>query len=185
MKQTSFADAEFAAKKRVTRRERFLGEMERLVPWAALLGFRHLLEEQGLTERIFATFNAGLRARGLMQSKGTVVDATIIAAPPSTKHWDKVRDPEMNQAKKGNQWHCGMKAHIGVDAAQREELKGRSVTWHIAMKRGRASGPWPRGPSRHSPAVPSGSRPRSAPASSTPFLWSRTSSVTARSATRG
>ena len=188
MKQISFADAEFAAKKRVTRRERCLGEMEQVVPWAALLavlaphdfpgaegrrgrppiglermlrmyflqqwfglsdegledaiydsqalrgflgldlgreavpdattllGFRHLLEAQGLTERIFQTVNAGLRARGLMLAKGTVTDATIIAAPPSTKNRDKARDPEMHQTKKGNQWHFGMKAHIGADA---------------------------------------------------------------------
>lgn len=188
MKQISFADAEYAAKKRVTRRERFLAEMEQVVPWAALLaalaphyfpdaagrrgrppiglermlrmyflqqwfglsdegledaiydsqalraflgidlgreavpdattllGFRHLLEEQGLTEAIFETVNQGLRAQGLMLSKGTVVDATIIAAPPSTKNRDKARDPEMHQTKKGNQWHFGMKAHIGADA---------------------------------------------------------------------
>ncbi len=188
MQQISFADAEFAAKKRVTRRERFLAEMEQVVPWAALLavlaphyfpgaegrrgrppiglermlrmyflqqwfglsdegledaiydsqalrgflgldpgreavpdattllGFRHLLEQQGLTEAIFETVNEGLRAQGLMLSKGTMVDATIIAAPPSTKNRDKARDPEMHQTKKGNQWHFGMKAHIGADA---------------------------------------------------------------------
>ena len=164
MQQISFADAEFAAKKRVTRRERFLAEMEQVVPWAALLaalaphdcpgaqgrrgrppiglermlrlyflqqcfglsdegledaiydsqalrgflrlelgreavpdattllGFRHLLAAQGLTELIFETVNAGLRARGLMLSKGTVIDATIIAAPPSRKNRDKARD---------------------------------------------------------------------------------------------
>jgi len=187
MKQMSFADAEFAAKKKVTRRERFLAEMERVVPWAALLGalapyyypgaegrpghppiglermlrmyflqqwfglsdegledaiydsqalrgflgidlgretvpdattllgFRHLLERHALTERIFATVNAGLRAHGLMVAKGTVVDATIIAAPPSTKNRAKTRDPDMHQTRKGQQWHFGMKAHIGAD----------------------------------------------------------------------
>jgi len=81
-----------------------------------LLGFRHLLEQQGLNEAIFETVNAGLRAQGLMLSRGTVVDATIIAAPPSTKNREKARDPEMQQSKKGNRWHFGMKAHIGADA---------------------------------------------------------------------
>ena len=81
-----------------------------------LLGFRHLLEQQGLTEAIFETVNEGLRAHGLMLSKGTTTDATIIAAPPSAKNRDKARDPEMHQTKKGNQWHFGMKAHIGSGA---------------------------------------------------------------------
>ena len=187
MKQMSFADAEFAAKKKVTRRERFLAEMQRVVPWAALLaalapyyypgaegrpghppiglermlrmyvlqqwfglsdegledaiydsqalrgflgidlgresvpdattllGFRHLLERHALTEQIFETVNAGLRAQGLMLAKGTMVDATIIAAPPSTKNRVKARDPDMHQTRKGKQWHFGMKAHIGAD----------------------------------------------------------------------
>jgi len=188
MKQISFADAEFAAKKKVTRRERFLAEMEQVVPWAALLAalaphyfpdcegrrgrppigldrmlrmyflqqwfglsdegledaiydsqalraflridlgrervpdattllqFRRWLETRGLTESIFETVNAGLRERGLLLSKGTMVDATILAAPPSTKNREQARDPEMHQTKKGNQWHFGMKAHIGADA---------------------------------------------------------------------
>jgi len=188
MKQISFADAEFAAKKKVTRRERFLAEMEQVVPWAVLLAvlaahyfpdsegrrgrppigldrmlrmyflqqwfglsdegledaiydsqalraflridlgrervpdattllqFRRWLETHGLTESIFETVNAGLRERGLLLSKGTMVDATILAAPPSTKNREQARDPEMHQTKKGNQWHFGMKAHIGADA---------------------------------------------------------------------
>jgi IS5 family transposase len=188
MKQFSFADAEFAAKKKVTRRERFLDEMERVVPWTellkalepfyypdsagkrgrpqiglermlrmyflqqrfglsnegledsvydsqamrgflgidlsregvpdatTLLGFRHLLEAHDLTATMFETINAQLRERGLLLAKGTLVDATIIAAPPSTKNRAKARDPDMHQAKKGNQWHFGMKAHIGADA---------------------------------------------------------------------
>jgi IS5 family transposase len=188
MKQLSFAQAEFSAKKKVTRRERFLGEMEQVIPWAVLLavlaphyfpdapgrrgrppvglermlrmyflqqwyavadealedalydsqalrnfvgidlgresvpdattllGFRHLLEEHGLTEVIFETVNGVLRERGLMMSKGTVTDATIIAAPSSTKNREKARDQEMHQTRKGNQWYFGMKAHIGADA---------------------------------------------------------------------
>ena len=58
-----------------------------------------------------------LEERGLLMRQGTIVDATIIAAPPSTKNKSKARDPEMHQTKKGNQWHFGMKAHIGVDVA--------------------------------------------------------------------
>jgi len=65
---------------------------------------------------MLATINALLQARGLMLKEGTAVDATLIAAPSSTKNKDGRRDPEMHQTKKGNQWHFGMKAHIGVDA---------------------------------------------------------------------
>jgi IS5 family transposase len=186
MRQTSFASLEYAGKKRQTRREKFLGEMERVVPWArlealiephypksgrvgrppvgvsrmlrmyflqqwyslsdegledaiydsqamrefigidlsreqvpdatTLLKFRRKLEDKQLTAAIFEEVNAHLGERGLLMREGTLVDATIIAAPPSTKNKDKARDPEMHQAKKGNQWHFGMKAHIGVDA---------------------------------------------------------------------
>ena len=184
-KQMSFAQSEYAGKKKVTRRERFLGEMERVVPWTrlvvviephypkgargrppigiermlriyflqqwyaladealedalydsqamrtfagidlsvdpvpdatTLLKFRHLLEEHHLTRQIFAEVNALLSERKLLMREGTIVDATIIAAPSSTKNARKERDPEMHQTKKGNQWHFGMKAHIGADA---------------------------------------------------------------------
>jgi IS5 family transposase len=81
-----------------------------------ILRFRHLLEKQQLAPKILAVINAGLAQQGLMLKTGTVVDATIIAAPSSTKNKDGERDPEMHQTKKGNQWHFGMKAHIGVDA---------------------------------------------------------------------
>jgi len=184
--QRSFASLEFAQKKRVTRREKFLAEMEQVVPWVqlealvvpaypssgrvgrqpmgvgrmlrmyflqqwfgladealedaiydsqsmrefvgidlgsegvpdatTLLKFRRLLEEHALTEQLFKGINAHLTERGLMLREGTMVDATIIAAPPSTKNEDKARDPEMHQTKKGNEWHFGMKAHIGADA---------------------------------------------------------------------
>jgi IS5 family transposase len=186
MKQRSFSDLEFAAKKRRTRRDRFLAEIEAVTPWAALIGeiepfypkgggkgrppvplkrmlrmyvaqqcfglsdegiedaiydshsirgfvgidlgrddvpdattllhFRHLLEANRLTERIFEAIKGHLADKGLLLREGSIVDATIIAAPPSTKNADKARDPEMHQAKKGKQWHFGMKAHIGVDA---------------------------------------------------------------------
>jgi IS5 family transposase len=81
-----------------------------------ILRFRHLLEKHKLAPKILATINAGLAQQGLMLKTGTVVDATIIAAPSSTKNKTGERDPEMHQTKKGNQWHFGMKAHIGVDA---------------------------------------------------------------------
>ena len=186
MKQTSFASAEFAGKKRQTRRERFLAEMNTVVPWSrlevliephypksgkvgrppigvprmlrmyflqqwytladealedalydsqamrefvgidlgrenvpdatTLLKFRRLLEQHDLTAAILAEVNAHLSERGLLMRQGTVVDATIIAAPSSTKNEDGKRDPEMHQAKKGQQWHFGMKMHTGVDA---------------------------------------------------------------------
>jgi IS5 family transposase len=186
MKQTSFASQEYAAKKRQTRREKFLGEMEQVVPWArlealiephypksggvgrppkelskmlrmycvqqwyslsdelvedtlidsqsvrefvgidlgresapdatTLLKFRRLLEAHELSQAILHEVNQHLSERGLLMRQGTVVDATIIAAPTSTKNSSGKRDPEMHQTKKGNQWHHGMKMHIGVDA---------------------------------------------------------------------
>jgi len=186
MSQRSFASAEYAMKKKRTRREKFLGEMERIVPWSrliavieplypksgrvgrqpiglpkmlrmyclqqwygladealedalydsqalrdfvgidlsresvpdatTLLKFRHLLQANDLTRALFDEINAHLGQQGLLMRAGTIVDATIIAAPSSTKNEDKARDPEMHQTKKGNQWHFGMKAHIGVDA---------------------------------------------------------------------
>lgn len=81
-----------------------------------LCKFRHLLERNGLGEQLFGAVWTHLEASGFTVSRGTIVDATIIAAPPSTKNKDKTRDPDMHQTKKGNQWHFGMKAHIGVDS---------------------------------------------------------------------
>ncbi len=81
-----------------------------------LLTFRRLLETHQLTESLFNTINAHLAERGLLLRAGTIVDATLIAAPSSTKNQTGQRDPEMHQTKKGNQWYFGMKAHIGVDA---------------------------------------------------------------------
>jgi len=184
--QSSFSELEYAHKKKRTRRDRFLAEIEAVTPWSALeaeiepfypkgdgrgrppiglrrmlrmyvaqqcfglsdegvedaiydsqairgfvgidlaresapdattlLKFRRLLEEHALTRKIFERINAHLADKGLMMRQGTIVDATLIAAPPSTKNRDKGRDPEMHQARKGNQWYFGMKAHIGVDA---------------------------------------------------------------------
>ena len=184
MSQISFADAEYAGKRKKTRREVFLEEMEVVVPWKALLkliephypvagrgrrpyplaamlrvhlmqnwfalsdpameealyeiaslrsfarlslnepipdettilNFRHLLEENDLAEDILTAVNGHLARKGLLLKKGSIVDATIIAAPSSTKNANGERDPEMHQTKKGEQWYFGMKAHIGVDA---------------------------------------------------------------------
>lgn len=184
--QTSFSELEYATKKKQTRRDRFLAQIEAVTPWGALtqviephypssggrgrppigldrmlrmyvaqqcfglsdegiedalydsqairrfvgidlnreaapdattlLKFRRLLEEKQLTESIFQTINAHLADKGLLLREGTIVDATLIAAAPSTKNKSGERDPEMHQTKKGNQWYFGMKAHIGVDA---------------------------------------------------------------------
>jgi len=186
MSQRSFASAEYAMKKKRTRREKFLAEMERIVPWSrliavieplypksgrvgrppigvpkmlrmycvrqwysladealedalydsqalrdfvgidlsresvpdatTLLKFRRLLQDNDLTRALFDEINAHLTYQGLLMRAGTIVDATIIAAPSSTKNEGKTRDPDMHQTKKGNQWFFGMKAHIGVDA---------------------------------------------------------------------
>ncbi|MDD5140113.1 MAG: IS5 family transposase, partial [Verrucomicrobiales bacterium] len=80
-----------------------------------LLKFRRLLETPGLCKGLFTAINAGLTERGLLLREGTLVDATLIAAPSSTKNQKRERDPEMHQTKKGNQWYFGMKAHIGAD----------------------------------------------------------------------
>ncbi|MFK4136156.1 IS5 family transposase [Pseudomonas luteola] len=186
--QKTFSELEYASKKKLTRRDRFLADLEQLVPWAmleaqvapfyadtagkrgrsapglsrmlrmyvvqqcfgfsdegtedaiydsqairgfvgidlsrdsapgatTLLRFRRLLETHQLTRTLFETINQHLASRGLLLKEGTIVDATLIAAPPSTKNREGKRDPDMHQAKKGNQWHFGMKAHIDVDAA--------------------------------------------------------------------
>ena len=89
---------------------------DRLPDESTILRFRHVLEKNKLAERILATVNLLLGAKGLMLRSGTVVDATLISAPSSTKNASGERDPEMHQSKKGQQWFFGMKAHIGVDA---------------------------------------------------------------------
>jgi len=185
MSQLSFSDAEFVGKRKLTRREKFLGEMERAIPWAVfaelvephypkagngrrpyplevmlrihfmqqwfnlsdpameealydstsirrfaklsltrgsipdettILNFRHLLEKHNLAADALEAVNLTLADQGITIRKGTIVDATIIEAPSSTKNATGTRDPEMHQAKNGNNWHFGMKAHIGVDA---------------------------------------------------------------------
>ncbi len=182
--QSTFAQAEFTAKKKRTRREQFLARMEEVIPWERLLAviaphypkgergrppmglermlrvyflqqwyaladealedalydsqalqrfarielgaegvpdattllkFRRLLETHDLCKGLFAAINADLAARGLLLREGTLVDATLIAAPSSTKNEKRERDPQMHQTRKGNQWYFGMKAHIGAD----------------------------------------------------------------------
>ncbi len=183
MKQMTFADAEYAGKRKQTRKELFLIEMDQVVPWRGLvaliephypkgeggrpayplmamlrvhlmqnwfgysdpameealyettilrqfaglnleripdettiLNFRRLLEKHELAAGILAVINGYLGDRGLSLRQGTIVDATLIHAPSSTKNQDGKRDPEMHQTKKGNQYYFGMKAHIGADA---------------------------------------------------------------------
>ena len=184
MKQTTFSSLAWNGKKKTTRREAFLAEIEPVIPWkrfieliepvypkagagrqphplermlrihfmqiwfnlsdpqaedslydiesmrrfagielesdaipdeSTILRFRHLLEEHHLSERLFSEVRSILEGRNLLLKSGTIVDATIIAAPPSTKNQENARDPEMHQTRKGKQWHFGMKAHIGCD----------------------------------------------------------------------
>ena len=89
---------------------------ERVPDGTTLLKFRRLLEKHQLGEQLFATVGQVLQAKGMKVGTGTIVDATIIAAPSSTKNADKARDPEMHQTRKGQQWYFGMKLHIGVDS---------------------------------------------------------------------
>ncbi|MBV0893589.1 IS5 family transposase [Paracoccus sp. Z118] len=89
---------------------------DRIPDETTILNFRHLLERHGLAEAIFAEVNAHLTDKGITLRSGTLVDATIIDAPSSTKNKARARDPEMSSTKKGNDWYFGMKAHVGVDA---------------------------------------------------------------------
>jgi IS5 family transposase len=93
------------------------GPMSRLPDESTILRFRHLLEHHDLAADMLRVVNDILEAKGLLLRSGTAVDATLIAAPSSTKNADGERDPEMKQTKKGNNWYFGMKAHIGVDIA--------------------------------------------------------------------
>lgn len=92
-----------------------LSLLEAIPDETTILNFRHLLEKNELALEILARVNAHLARKGLFLKRGTMVDATIISAPASTKNEDGTRDPEMHQTKKGNQWYFGMKAHIGAD----------------------------------------------------------------------
>ena len=93
-----------------------IGEEDRIPDETTILNFRHLLERHGLGREMFSAINHQLRERGLMVREGTIVDATFIEAPSSTKNKEGSRDPEMKSGKKGSTWHFGMKMHAGVDA---------------------------------------------------------------------
>jgi len=108
-----------------------LEEFARLPDESTILRFRHRLEEHKLAEQILITVNDLLTAKGLLLKAGTVVDATLIAAPTSTKNKDRARDPEMHSSKKGNQWYFGMKAHIGADAESGLVHSVRGTSGHV------------------------------------------------------
>lgn len=108
-----------------------LEEYARLPDESTILRFRHRLEKHKLSEQILGVVNNLLIQRGLLLKTGTVVDATLIAAPTSTKNKDNVRDPEMHSSKKGNQWHFGMKAHIGADAESGLVHTVRGTSGHV------------------------------------------------------
>lgn len=109
-----------------------LQELSRLPDESTILRFRHRLEEHKLSEQILQTVNDLLTERGLLLKVGTAIDATLIAAPTSTKNKDKARDPEMHSSKKGNQWYFGMKAHIGVDADSGLVHSLRGTSGHVS-----------------------------------------------------
>jgi len=102
-----------------------------------ILNFRHLLEENDLQEVIFKTINQHLEDKGLLMKRGTLVDATIIVAPSSTKNKSGKRDPEMSSTRKGNQYYFGMKAHIGVDSDSSlvHSLTGTEAKRHDSTQR--------------------------------------------------
>ena len=111
-----------------------LEELARLPDESTILRFRHRLDKHKLAEQILATVNELLIQRGLMLKAGTVVDATLIAAPTSTKNKDKVRDPDMHSSKKGNQWYFGMKAHIGADAESGLVHTVRGTSGYVSVR---------------------------------------------------
>ena len=110
----------------------WLGEFSRLPDESTSLRFRHRLEKHKLADGILATVNDVLSRQGLLLKEGSAVDATLIAAPSSTKNKSGKRDPEMHSSKKGNQWYFGMKAHIGVDADSGLVHTVRGTAGHVA-----------------------------------------------------
>ena len=117
MTQLSFSDAEYAGRE-VAPLRRFAGlSLTRggVPDETTILHFRRLLETHDLAPKMLSMINAYLTEEGLLMRQGTIVDATIIHAAPSTKNKAKARDPQMHQTRKGQQWYFGMKAHIGVD----------------------------------------------------------------------
>ena len=109
-----------------------LEQFGRLPDESTILRFRHRLEKHKLAEQILSVVNELLSKKGLLLKAGTAVDATLIAAPTSTKNKDKKRDPEMHSSKKGNQWYFGMKAHIGVAADSGLVHTVRGTSGHVS-----------------------------------------------------
>ena len=109
-----------------------LEELGRLPDESTVLRFRHRLEKHKLAEQILETVNELLTQHGLLLKVGTAVDATLVAAPTSTKNKDRTRDPEMHPSKKGNQWHFKMKAHIGADAESGLVHTVRGTSGHVS-----------------------------------------------------
>ena len=109
-----------------------LEEFARLPDESTILRFRHRLEKHKLAPQILATVNELLTQKGWLLKTGTVVDATLIPAPSSTKNKTQSRDPEMHSSKKGNQWHFGMKAHIGADAESGLVHSVRGTSGHVS-----------------------------------------------------
>ena len=109
-----------------------LEEFGRLPDESVILRFRHRLGKHKLAEQILETVNELLAQHGLLLKVGTAVDATLIAAPTSTKNKDRTRDPEMHSSKKGSQWYFGMKAHIGVDAESGLVHTVRGTSGHVS-----------------------------------------------------
>ena len=99
----------------VMRRFAQLGGLDGIPDETTILNFRRVLETHGLAEQLFEQVNAHLQRKGLSLRSGTIVEATILSAPSSTKNKTGERDAEMHQTRKGKQWFCGMQAHIGVD----------------------------------------------------------------------
>ena len=109
-----------------------LADNVRLPDESTILRFRHRLEKHALAAQMLALVNDILTAKGLLLKTGSAVDATLIAAPSSTKNKGKARDPEMHSSQKGNQWHFGMKAHIGVDAESGLVHTVRCTSGHVS-----------------------------------------------------
>ena len=156
----TLTDMEYSNRKKKTKREEFLDAMDEIIPWSywveiirsyairtfmhidfneqqvpdatTLLRFRHMREKNRIGEKIFADVNSRLDEAGLIMHGGTVVDASLIAAPKSTKNKTGKRDPEMHQTKKGNEWYFGMKVHAGADAGSGYvySLTGTSANMH-------------------------------------------------------
>ena len=117
--------------------------------------FRHLLEEHDLGRQLFEEVHRHLAAKGLKVATGTIVDATIINAPSSTKNADKARDPDMHQTRKGNQWYFGMKAHVGVDSQHQAHPRGGGDAGQCRRQHGAArSAAWQGDPGVGRPGLP-------------------------------